>query len=271
MTGFAGQPLVYWRSGSGAPVVLLHGLAADHCGLLPMARHWGGLDVIAPDLPGFGHSPPCPGRHTLTGYADAVEELCDRLDLTGVTVVGHSLGATIALVCAARHPDRLRAAVLLSPVSTFTGPAAWGARAYYGFGSLLPERAARWWYLSRPIVYLSDSSSLVTRDRTVRRRIRREDHRTAALADPGAVADIYRSFRDTDLATVAAGTAVPALVVGAERDRLAPPDAVRALGRQLPRAGTVIVPGAGHLWVAEEPAAAAALVARSLPGLARAA
>src|SRR3954452_12701090 len=87
----------YWRRpGTRGTVLLLHGLGGDNTGLRPMVEHWPDMDVVMPDLPGHGQSSPL-SRHTLPAYADAIAEFCDRLGLPAVHLVGHSLGATIAL------------------------------------------------------------------------------------------------------------------------------------------------------------------------------
>src|SRR4051812_744788 len=116
-----GRRAVYWRSDSDTrpgsrPVVLLHGLAADHRGLLPLADCLPGIDAVALDLPGCGGSEPLADRHTVARYADAVEAVCECIGLGPVTVIGHSLGGRISLALAARHPARIRAQVLFNPV-----------------------------------------------------------------------------------------------------------------------------------------------------------
>lgn len=268
-----GAHVTYWRSrppGTGSPtVLLLHGLGADHVGLLPLAGGWPGADVIAPDLPGFGHSDPLPGGHSMLAYAHVLDVLCERLGLRDVTVVGHSLGASIALAFTALYPDRVRDSVLISPVTDDSGPSTWLVHAYYHLGSLLPEHAARHWFLSRPAVYLADLASFSASSRTVRREILREDYRTAALASPRAIAEIYRSIRSYPYAEYAAAIRTPALIIGAVRDSLASPRSLVALHRGMRRSRLVIVPGAGHLWPAEHPATAARVIAAAMRAFTR--
>src|SRR5918997_6486687 len=88
-------PLLAHRGGSGAPLVLLHGLGFSWRSWLPVlaaleARH----DVVALDLPGFGGSPALPRgvRPTSTALADAVAAELDRLELAAPAIVGNSLG-----------------------------------------------------------------------------------------------------------------------------------------------------------------------------------
>jgi pimeloyl-ACP methyl ester carboxylesterase len=110
----APAPLAAHRAGSGAPLLLLHGIGttrADFARLGPrLAEHY---DVLAVDLPGHGGSPPLPRGHTVTALADAVEADLDARGLGRVHVLGNSLGGRIALELARR--GRARSVVALSP------------------------------------------------------------------------------------------------------------------------------------------------------------
>lgn len=76
--------------------------------------------VIAPDLPGFGESPPLPAgrRSTVPALADAVERLLDGSQLQTAHLAGNSLGGWIALELARR--GRARSVVGLSPAGMWT-------------------------------------------------------------------------------------------------------------------------------------------------------
>jgi pimeloyl-ACP methyl ester carboxylesterase len=104
---------------AGAPIVLLHGLAAS-------ALVWGANfevlgrahRVIVPDLYGFGDSM----TDAATGFGpdDHVEQVMACLTALGaddepMLAAGHSMGALIALRLAANHPDRVRAVVGFAP------------------------------------------------------------------------------------------------------------------------------------------------------------
>lgn len=91
------------RRGSGAPIVLVHGLGGSW-------RSWGrvldGLaahrEVVALDLPGFGASPARPGAESVGGLADGVTAFLADHGLDRAALLGQSLGGRIVLELARR-------------------------------------------------------------------------------------------------------------------------------------------------------------------------
>jgi pimeloyl-ACP methyl ester carboxylesterase len=107
-------PLSRTRSGSGEPLVLLHGMGAsrrDFAAVLPelSAR----FDVLNIDLPGVGESPHLTRRPTVAALTDAVERTLDEEGVGRVHVLGNSLGARIAIELASR--GRALSVVAISP------------------------------------------------------------------------------------------------------------------------------------------------------------
>lgn len=109
----------YETAGEGPPVVLLHHATGSHndwrgqVALLVAA----GYAVFAYDRHGFGRSDPLP-EWSLDYHDRSVAELIEVLDALGlsrVALVGHSDGATIALMAAARYPNRVAAVVAEAP------------------------------------------------------------------------------------------------------------------------------------------------------------
>jgi len=260
----------YWRYNTGGtgprrdPVVVLHGLGGDHHGLRAFLRAIPAIDVVELDLPGFGRSAPLSGPHTIVNYARVLDELRVRLGLDPVNLVGHSLGADIALAYAGLYPTRVRALTLLHPVIDGRGPAAWVARAYYRIGTWLPDALARLWLLSRPATYVADTMVLTTRDRARRRRIIDDDYRTSAAASPRAISEAYISLARTPFHDLAKRVVAPTLLVTGSRDPLAGRHTLRALRASITGSRDIVITGAGHLWPIEEPDATAEVVARNL-------
>ena len=89
-------------------VVFAHGAGLDHSWFGLQSRYFGyhGYNVLALDLPGHGRSegPPIP---TIGGMADWVFQVLGQLEIQRASLVGHSMGALIALECANREPARV--------------------------------------------------------------------------------------------------------------------------------------------------------------------
>jgi pimeloyl-ACP methyl ester carboxylesterase len=108
--------LAHHRTGTGEPLVLLHGVGESAVGWQPIHQALGDhYDVIAFDLPGFGRSPALPPgiAPTAAALADAVEWELDRLGVGQFHVAGYSLGARVALELATR--SRTLSAIAIAP------------------------------------------------------------------------------------------------------------------------------------------------------------
>jgi 3-oxoadipate enol-lactonase len=105
--------LYYEEQGSGDPLLLIMGLAADSTAWLfqipDFAKHY---RTIAFDNRGVGRSSKPPGPYTIHQMADDTAGLLDVLGITRTHVIGVSMGGMIAQELALRHPQRVRGLVL---------------------------------------------------------------------------------------------------------------------------------------------------------------
>jgi pimeloyl-ACP methyl ester carboxylesterase len=114
----AGVALNVVEHGTGAPVLLIHGLAADAETMAPVAHALAGeARVIAYDRRGYGSSgAPEPYRGTtVEEQAEDAAALLGALEPGAALVCGDGFGALVALDLAKRHRALLRAAVLRDP------------------------------------------------------------------------------------------------------------------------------------------------------------
>src|SRR5689334_13955310 len=118
-TGYApvnGLKMYYEVHGSGEPVVLLHGA------FMTITNNWTGWigelskkrKVIAVEMQGHGRTADIPRDITSENLADDVASLLDHLKIPRADLIGYSMGGTVAMQCAIRHPDKVRKVVVIS-------------------------------------------------------------------------------------------------------------------------------------------------------------
>jgi pimeloyl-ACP methyl ester carboxylesterase len=98
------------------PILLLHGLGVTGSVWVPFARRLAPrYAAIAPDLRGHGASDEPPTGYAPADYARDLAHLCDALAITALPVLGHSLGALVALALADQRRDLVTALALVDP------------------------------------------------------------------------------------------------------------------------------------------------------------
>lgn len=107
------------EAGSGAPIVLLHGLTATRRYVVMGSRvlERAGLRVVSYDARGHGHSAPAPDPNAY-GYERLARDLLVILDTLGIdraALAGASMGAHTAVRFALDHPQRVTALGLITP------------------------------------------------------------------------------------------------------------------------------------------------------------
>jgi pimeloyl-ACP methyl ester carboxylesterase len=222
--------------GSGTPVLLLHGLTATRRYVVMGSKQLpkAGFRAISYDARGHGESDPAPEAGAYE-YSDLVGDLGALMDSLGVdraVVAGASMGAHTALAFALAEPERVVAAVAITPA--FDGGAEtfddWDALAdglesggVEGFmAAYRPKMDPRW----------LDTALLVTRQRLARHR------HPAAVADALRVVPRSHPFSLSDLDSLD----VPVLVVGDrdEADPGHPLSVAQEYARRLPRSELLV-------------------------------
>ncbi len=102
--------------GSGRLVLLVHGLSGSAVNWTEIAS---GLTtyghVVAPELPGFGRTPPAGRRVTVNAQAELLAELIERHSDDPALVIGNSMGATASMLLAGHCPELVDRLVLIAP------------------------------------------------------------------------------------------------------------------------------------------------------------
>lgn len=118
--GYADGPygqIHYQMAGQGPAVLLCHQSpsSSDMFARIYPLLAAGGIQAVGMDTPGFGHSDPPPGTHSITGYAQALPALMAHLKIARATVLGHHTGASVAAEAAATWPDLFDRVILNGP------------------------------------------------------------------------------------------------------------------------------------------------------------
>jgi lipase len=107
--------LAIGRAGEGSdPIVCVHGITAQHRAFNAAARHLGpSRGLVGVDLRGRGDSDKPESGYGLATHASDVVRVLDHLGLEDAVLLGHSMGAFVAIKTALASPDRVRALALL--------------------------------------------------------------------------------------------------------------------------------------------------------------
>lgn len=266
-----GLALHYVVAGRGPAVVLLHGLG----GFAQSWRHT--IDalatratVFAVDLPGFGRSAKPRTAYRLGYFARALHGFLDAMGIAQASLVGHSLGGSVAVTYALTHPARVeRVALVAALVPGFAFRLSWGHRlialpvvgealAWCGRAPLYKAAIARCFHVARP----ADVDFLVEHDYAVRTGA---EARAAWLATARHIrtdfidhrADYRRAITTLDL---------PMLLVHGRQDPAVSAQHVVDAAAGFPRAVLRWVDRCGHFPHLEHPQAVNAWLAEFLIG-----
>ena len=116
-----GIRICYEEEGSGPPLLLISGLGANRLSwapVLPLLKD--AFRCITFDNRGTGESDVPPGPYTIDQLGDDTAALIDALGIAPVAAVGWSMGGSVLQSLLINHPERLRRAVLLSALPSYT-------------------------------------------------------------------------------------------------------------------------------------------------------
>jgi len=239
------------RGPAGGPVlVLVHGAGGTRLHWPGELRRLPGATVYTLDLPGHGRSGGR-GCDTIEGYVEAVVAFLQRLRVERAVIVGHSMGGAIAQTLALSSSGQVGVAglVLIATGARLrVAPAILdGIRSDFEQAAELITRFA--WSPEAP-------SSLVERGR-----------KTLLEADPDVVWGDFATCDRFDVIDRLGEIRSPTLVVSGSVDPLTPVKYARFLVERIPQARYVIVEGAGHMVMLEQPGKVMQVVQEFLVGI----
>lgn len=226
-------------------IVFIHGAGLDHTCWQLQSRWfaWHGWSVLAVDLPGHGRSAG-PPLDSIAAMSVWIEAVLDATDSKTAALVGHSMGAVIALETSARLPGRVSGLALLGissamPVhpTLLTAAKDDPNRAYDMMTGWCFASAAKIGGNTAPGMWMTGGARALL-----------GQGREQALA-----ADLAACNAWTTAATAAAAVKVPTLLVLGESDVMTPARKGQELAKLIPRPHAVTLPGCGHMMMQERP------------------
>ncbi len=246
----------YQAAGSGRPLILLHGLVGSgrnwrqNIGFL--SRH---ASVYAIDLFNMGESQRVPGLDaSLEATADRIVATMDAMGLPEADIAAHSHGGAIAMMLAARHPERVRKLILFAPANPFCDAGRHLIRFYN-------TRLGIWFARRIPMLPRLLHATALARMYGDPTRVAEGtlETYTAGMLIPGTidhvlriVAGWYDDMRMLKLELVNLASK-PALFIWGDRDRAVTLPSGERLQRMMPNSKLIVIPGVGHLPFAEMP------------------
>ena len=256
-----GTDLAYHVVGTGPPVVCLPGGPMQDSAYL---GDLGGLSahrqlvLLDPRGTGGSGTPADAASYRCDRLVGDVEALREHLGLDQLDLVAHSAGANLAVLYLARHPDRVRTLVLLTPSTFAVGVATsgaarletarlradepWFAPAFAALEDIVGGTATDdSWSAIDPFFY--GRWDAAAQAHQAAQRGHRNDEAAAAFGAEGAF--------DPDATRAALATFdAPVLLLAGEVDLNSPPGVVAEVAALFPNAELVVQPGAGHFpWV----------------------
>jgi pimeloyl-ACP methyl ester carboxylesterase len=251
----AGHHMRYLHSGSGRPVVLVHGLLGYSFSwrftIPALARDF---SVYVPDLLGIGFSERVPGLdYSMAASAGYALEFVDGLGLREFDLVGTSHGGALATLMAAKAGHRIRRLALVAPANPWSGA---GRRRIRLLGSAMGS-----WILGTMFMRVAPVNHwFLTRLYADPARISPGTFEgyAAPLRIPGTLDYLLGVIRnwESDLGRLRAAyekIRVPTLLVWGDRDPAVLPESAAQVQRAIRGSQLVMMPGVGHLPYEEAP------------------
>jgi pimeloyl-ACP methyl ester carboxylesterase len=231
--------------GARPSVIFIHGSANDHSVWPLQARYFAhhGFNALAVDLPGHGRSFGS-AKSSIHDYADWLSGLIDTGGMDRAALVGHSMGALIALDVAIRQPQRVSSLALLG--ASYPMPVA---------DSLLdaarhqPAEAIDMLNIWGHSPQAKSGASAIPGSSLLM-----AGKRLLEKSRPGVLANDLAACRDYNLADADfSALSMPTLIISGSQDLLTSPKASEALARRIGGARLARLDGVGHAMMQEAP------------------
>jgi len=259
-TSPGGQALLTAQTGQQheQTILLIHGLGTnghhDWRETIPvLAQRY---HVLAIDLPGFGASPTLPQGYAFASLAELLQQTLDHYAVGPAIVMGHSLGAAIALDYAHRHPAQVERLILVDVAGVLQKQvfanhiAQWPLPQQVGLPPLdrvLSQVNRHIDTVKRNVLnwpdQLFDLTGFLRANPAIRSLLLRDQ----------VMLDAAIGLVETDFSAAIRNTHTATFILWGSEDQVTPVRTGRLLANRMPNARLYLVPGARHVPMLEAP------------------
>ena len=250
-----GAAMSYAEAGAGAPIVLVHGWAANGAFFRDLASELAKTHhVYTLTLRGHPGSEAGQAPLTIETLADDIAHFFEKLDLRGAIALGWSMGAMALWAAAPRIGARLSGLIVEDMSPRLINDTTWthGISSGYGASDVagsVREIEADWGaYVSRFAPRMFAASV-----RTACPELEAWAAGEMAKCDAHAMASFWTSMAQQDFRTALARIATPMLVIHGGDSQVYDDGATAFIAHTAPNAKRVVIPGAGHVPHLEAP------------------
>lgn len=242
-----GITLAVQRSGSGFPLVLIHGLASS-MGLWASIdeSQLAGVEIISYDLRGHGASERAIGAHTLAKHVADLKGLLAALSIQRAVFAGQSLGGMIALELAASNPEMVAGLALIDSAAAFPQQT---RNLFFELASSASFNGMA--AITDKFLQLSFSPAFMEANPKIVATIRKG----MLASDAASIAAAARMVAKIDLHPRLAMIHTPTIVLVGELDQLTPPELSQQLAAGIQGAQLHIIADGAHALPVEQPQA----------------
>ena len=253
----------YWLYPANKPgaktLIFIHGYRGNHRGLEAIAGALPDLNIVIPDLPGFGQSTPFGAEHSIENYSLWVSGFISALKLPQKPVLlGHSFGS---IICSAYAADctEIEMLILENPVSApaLEGPSAALtkiAQAFFALSGKLPLKAGLWLLKSWPMVRGMSIVMTKSPNISLRRWVHAQhDANFSDFASRRVAIEGYQASISHNVSEYAAKFKVPVAVIIGSKDDITSVSQQQKMFRKISTPATMATLNTGHLTHYEKP------------------
>ena len=236
---------VHQDTGSGLPIILIHGLASDHniwAGIISLLQE--NFRIISVDLRGHGSSSKTSGLYSMELLSRDICSLLDSLNITQAHFIGHSMGGVVAQEIAINNPNRV---ISLTLISSFAYQDFQLKKSLINLRNVLSESGYDEFF--EECLKITHSPRYIKENQEVLNQFRKDMSKTSSI--PSLIASINACLKVDNLDSLR-NIKVPTLIISCRKDRFTSTDQGIVMNKQIPYSKLEIIPGR-HNIIVEEP------------------